>query len=197
MRRRPDAWWLALCVIFVVILARPAAAATPVLVLSGRTVSPGEDLTVTFALARRATVVFSITRTAPLPRRVAAFEVRGQVGANRFLFPGRLDRRLLRPGTYRLAAQIDGARAISPTFVVAAAAPLETRPVAAESRPARTRIVVFVLLAILLLAAAAIPARAVPGHRGAEFLAVGRSGLAFAGFAALGAAFALYVASRL
>ena len=197
MRRRPVARWLALCVIFVAFLARAASAATPVLGLSGRTVHPRGHITITFELTRPGTAVFSIDRIAPVRRTVGGFEVRGHAGANRFLFPGRLDRRLLRPGTYRLTAEIDRARAVSPTFVVVPAASGEARPIPGESRPRRTLVVVFVLLAILFLTAAAIPERAVPGPRGAALLAAGRGGLAFVGFAALGAALALYLARAL
>jgi hypothetical protein len=194
VRRRPDARWLALCVIFVTVLAQPAAAAAPALGLSARTVPPGSHITVTFELARPATVVFSITRTDPARRRIGVFEVRGRRGANRFLFPGRFDRRLLRPGTYRLTAEIDGARAVSPTFrVVAAVAHAPKR----ESSTLRTLVVLFVLLAIPLLAVGALPGRVVPGARGPELITAGRPGLVAAGFTALAAAFALYVASVL
>jgi hypothetical protein len=44
---------------------------------------------------------------------------------------------------------------------------------------------------------AALPGRAVAGPRGAELLAAGRPGLVAAGFVALAAAFALYVATVL
>lgn len=108
-----------------------------------------------------------------------------RVGANRFLFPGRVDRRLLRPGTYRLAAEIDGVRAASPTFRVVAAA---SQSASGESRTPRTLVVLLVLLAIPLLAVAALPGRLVPGSRAAELLAAGRLGLTAAGFAALAAA---------
>jgi hypothetical protein len=166
-----------------------------VLGLSGRTVSPRGDITVTFELARPATAVFSIIRTGPAGGRVGAFEVRGHAGANRFLFPGRVDRRLLRPGTYRLTAEIEGVRAASPSFRVAAAASVEPHSAVGESRTLRALIVLLVLLAIPLLAVAALPGRLVPGRRGAELLAAGRLGLTAAGFAALAAAFALYVAA--
>ena len=160
--------------------------------VSGRTVSPHTDVTVTFELARPATVTFSIIRD-PRSRAVGAFAVRGRAGANRFLFPGRLDRRLVRPGTYRLAATIDGARAVSPAFRVVAAA---ARPTPESSGP-RTLVVLLLLLAIPLLAVAALPGRVAPGRRGAELLAAGRPGLVAAGLAALAAAFALSIASAL
>lgn len=187
-------WWLALCVFFVAVLARPAAAAAPALGLSARTVSPTGNVTVTFELARPATVVFSIIRAVPVSRRIGAFEVRGRAGSNRFFFPGRIDRRLLRPGTYRLTARIDGARAVSPTLVVVEAPPSESRSSAREGFTLRTLVVLFALLAIPLLAVAVLPGGAVPGQRGAELLAAGRPALVAAGFAALAAAFVLHLA---
>lgn len=97
-------------------------------------------------------------------------------------------------GTYRLAAEIDGVQAASPTFRVVAAA---SQSASGEGRAPRTLVVLLVLLAIPLLAVAALPGRLVPGSRAAELLAAGRLGLTAAGFAALAAASALYVATGL
>lgn len=68
------------------------------------------EIVVGFRLERPGTVRFSLTQVAPVCRSVGAFTVDGTPGLNRFLFPGRIERRLLPPGTYRLAAA--GARGL-------------------------------------------------------------------------------------
>jgi hypothetical protein len=220
VRPRPGRSWVALCGIFVAAVAGTTPAAGAELGLSSRTVSARGNIAVSFELTRPATVVFSITQTAPVCRKVGAFQVRGQAGGNRFLFPGRVDRRLLRPGTYRLAGTIDRSRAVGPTFVVAGgrrsaealnralrrdvcarrrAADGQTVATVSPPRPQhdwlRSLVIGCLLLAIPLLAVAALPRGATPGLRSAELLAARRPAVAAAGGAALLVAVVLYGAS--
>jgi hypothetical protein len=194
VRRRPCARSIALCGIFVALAAWPGSASTAEVLISSRQVPPNGQITVGFELARPGTVLFSIIRTAPARRNVGAFEVRGRAGPNSFLFPGRIDRRLLRPGTYRLAAKFGNARAVSPPFVVPTA-PERAEPSNGEGGSLRTLVLVCLLVAIALLGVATLPVRAIREPRGAELLVSARPGLAIAGFVALAAGFALYVAS--
>jgi hypothetical protein len=190
----------------VVALALPAAApaarggpaVTRLDVSPARISAPGGDTTVRFDLARPGTVVFTLGQVAPVARTVGRFGVRGRTGPNRFLFPGRIDTRLLRPGTYRLTAAGTNGRSVGATLVVtgADAAPGVGSPERPENgSPVRGPLVVGVLLvAIALLGLAALPA-ATSGPRAAELLATHRPAVALTGGVALTAAFALYLAS--
>jgi hypothetical protein len=90
----------------------------PWISLRGGTLPP--RTTVSFDLVRPGTAVFSLTKVAPVCSRVGAFRVRGRAGRNRFLFPGRIDRRLLPPGTYRLTAAGPRGRVVRTAIVIAA-----------------------------------------------------------------------------
>lgn len=152
------------------------------------------DATVRFDLARPGTVVFTLSQVAPVARTVGRFGVRGRAGPNRFLFPGRIDTRLLRPGTYRLTARGTRGRAVRATLVLTSAeSQAEQAP--SEGRSfARPLVVGALLLAIVLLGTASLPAAA-GGPRAAQLLATHRQAVALAGVAALTAAFTLYLAS--
>jgi hypothetical protein len=186
----------------VVALALPAAApaarggpaVTRLDVSPARISAPGGDTTVRFDLARPGTVVFTLGQVAPVARTVGRFGVRGRTGPNRFLFPGRIDTRLLRPGTYHLTARGTTGGAVRATLVVTAAgsraeqAPREGRSLV------RPLVVGTLVVAIVLLGTASLPAAA-GGPRAAQLLARHRQSLALAGVAALTAAFTLYLAS--
>jgi hypothetical protein len=76
--------------------------------------------TVGFDLLEPGAATFSIRQVSPVCRHVGAFRVRGRAGRNRFLFPGRIDRRLLPPGTYRLSAGGPRDRPVRAAVVVVA-----------------------------------------------------------------------------
>jgi hypothetical protein len=58
-----------------------------------------------FRLGRAALVEFVIYQVAPDCRRIGRFRVAGRPGLNRVRFRGRVGRRVLAPGTYRLRAR--------------------------------------------------------------------------------------------
>ncbi len=58
-----------------------------------------------FVLVNPAIVEFVVTRVAPDCRQVGRFRVAGRRGLNRVRFRGRIGRRLLSPGTYRIEAR--------------------------------------------------------------------------------------------
>ena len=61
--------------------------------------------TFVFRLSRPATVELVVTRLAPDCRVVGKFRVAGGAGLNRVQFRGRIGRRVLRAGTYRVSAR--------------------------------------------------------------------------------------------
>jgi hypothetical protein len=227
---------IALCGIFAsalaTVAAMPGGAAT-----SGRSPTAGPPVTrldvarpwisprsgqtiVTFELARPGIARFALTQVAPICRSVGVFAVRGREGVNRFRFPGRIDRRLLPPGTYRLAAR--ASERVRTVVVVAenrttadarrralgrdvCGNTATTRGVLGttfvkspeERSPLRPFVIGCLLLAIALLGVATLPA-APPVHtRASELLATHRPTLALSGGVALGVALALYVATLL
>jgi hypothetical protein len=176
-------------------LAAPAQgpAVTSVDVSPQRISGDHGETTVSFQAARPGTVVFTLTRLAPDVRRVGRFGVRSRAGTNDFLFPGRIDRRLLRPGRYRLSAGAAGA-----VFVVTkgpAQASDARAPDRGDGLTARPFLVAALVVAIALLGFAALPASAARGPRAAEVLASRRPVAATAGGLTLTVAFALYLLS--
>jgi hypothetical protein len=191
--------------------------------ISARDGDAGREITISFRLVRPGTAVFSLTQIGPVCRRVGTFRVRGHAGVNRFRFPGRIQRRLLPPGTYRIAAPSPGGRVVRAVVVVAAgpASADERRraldadacgrasgPAAAIVRgaagsgqqateaqsPLRPFVIGCLLLAIAFLGIAALPGTATPGPRAAELLTTRRPAVALAGGLVLAAGIALYVA---
>jgi hypothetical protein len=72
-----------------------------------------------FVLTRPALVELVVFQVAPECRRIGRFRVRGHPGLNRVPFRGRVDRRQLGPGTYRISARLlPGRRAVLDTRVV-------------------------------------------------------------------------------
>ena len=61
--------------------------------------------TFSFRLSRPTLVEFVLVRVAPDCRVVGKFRVNGRAGLNRVRFRGRIGRRVLRPGTYRVTAR--------------------------------------------------------------------------------------------
>jgi hypothetical protein len=154
-------------------------------------ISAGDETTVSFRAAAPGTVVFTLTRLEPDVRKVGRFGVRSRPGTTEFLFPGRIDRRLLRPGRYRLSARAAGA-----VFVVTrrpAQASDARAPGRGDGLTARPFVVAALVAAIALLGFAALPAAAALGPRAAEVLASRRSVAAAAGGLTLTVAFALYL----
>ena len=178
------------------------------------------ETTVTFTLRRAGTVLFTLEQVAPRCATVGAFRVGGRAGDNRFLFPGRIDPRLLPPGTYHVSAPAGRGTAIRVAVVVAAhgadreeleravdrdtcreveageagerrAAP--ARSGAREARDAEPFVIVCLGIAIGLLGIGALPLAATPGPRTAELLAARRPAVAVAGAVALGVSVGLYV----
>lgn len=65
--------------------------------------------TIVFRLAKASVVRFTVVRVYPTCERVGVFHVRAHAGANRVKFRGRLTRRPLEDGTYRLFVRARGA----------------------------------------------------------------------------------------
>ena len=76
-------------------------------------------MTIAFRLPARGRVRFVVTELSPVCRRIGSFAVAGRAGINRVPFRGRVGRRRLGPGTYRLDAQ-SGASALFGVRVVVA-----------------------------------------------------------------------------
>jgi hypothetical protein len=62
--------------------------------------------TLSFVLKKPALVEFVVTQVAPDCRQVGRFRVAGRAGLNRVRFRGRIGRRLLGPGSYRIKARV-------------------------------------------------------------------------------------------
>ena len=73
--------------------------------------------TFVFSLSRPATVELVLTRLAPDCRVVGKFRVAGRAGLNRVRFRGRIGRRVLRAGTYRVTARTLRPRSATPVRV--------------------------------------------------------------------------------
>jgi hypothetical protein len=76
------------------------------------TVQPGSKTgatTIVFRLARGALVRFTVVRVHPTCERVGAFHVRAHAGVNYVKWRGRLNRKPLEEGTYRLVVRARGA----------------------------------------------------------------------------------------
>ena len=181
-------------------VATAASAMRPTPELAELDVSPAQivpgdpslgNATLSFEASTAGTVIFTLAQVEPAARMVGAFRVRARPGLNRFLFPGPIDRRLLRPGTYRITpARADGETA---EFVVLASAPRSTDERA--TKPLRAVLVATLLAAIVLLGAASIPAPAGDPSAAAVVVTRHRHRLAAAGAVALAVAVALYVSS--
>jgi hypothetical protein len=79
---------------------------------------------ITFTLTAPARVLFVVRGPAPSCDVVGRFAVRGRAGANRLRFTGRIGRRHLSPGTYRIVARTR-AGAAAPLVVVVGNGPVE------------------------------------------------------------------------
>lgn len=73
--------------------------------------------TFVFRLSHPATVELVLTRLAPDCRVVGKFRVAGRAGLNRMRFRGRIGRRVLRAGTYRVTARTLRPRGATPVRV--------------------------------------------------------------------------------
>jgi hypothetical protein len=83
---------------------------------------------ITFTLTAPARVVFVVRGPAPSCAVVGRFAVRGRAGTNQLRFTGRIGRRRLTTGTYRITARTRGGAATRPVVVVVGSGPVE-RPV--------------------------------------------------------------------
>ena len=77
------------------------------------------NVTISFRLPARGRVRFVVTELSPVCRRIGSFAVAGRPGINRVRFRGRVGKRRLEPGTYRLDAR-RGALALFGVRVVVA-----------------------------------------------------------------------------
>jgi hypothetical protein len=73
--------------------------------------------TFVFRLSRPGIVELALTRLAPDCRMVGKFRVAGRAGLNRVRFRGRIGRRVLRAGTYRVTARTLRPRSATPVRV--------------------------------------------------------------------------------
>jgi hypothetical protein len=80
---------------------------------------------ITFTLAAPARVLFVVRGPAPSCDVVGRFAVRGRAGTNRLRFTGRIGRRHLRHGTYRIVARTGAGAATRPLVVVVGSGPVE------------------------------------------------------------------------
>lgn len=90
---------------------------------------------ITFALSAPGRVVFVVRGPAPSCGVVGRFSVRGTRGLNRVLFTGRLGRRTLGPGAYRITAKTRTGAATRPVVVVIEPSRTERRFACSEPRP--------------------------------------------------------------
>jgi hypothetical protein len=79
---------------------------------------PNGGTTLVFTLRQGTVVRFTVVRVYPSCERVGSFTVRGRAGVNRVRFGGRLGRRPLAPGTYRLVAQARGRERAAATVTI-------------------------------------------------------------------------------
>lgn len=77
--------------------------------------------TLVFTLREGTTVRFTVVRVYPSCERVGSFSVRAREGVNRVRFRGRLGRRPLAEGTYRLVAQARGRETAAATVTIVVA----------------------------------------------------------------------------
>jgi hypothetical protein len=77
--------------------------------------------TLVFTLSEGTVVRFTVVRVYPSCERVGSFSVRAHSGVNRVRFKGRLGRRPLPAGTYRLVAQARGREAAAATVTIVVA----------------------------------------------------------------------------
>lgn len=94
--------------------------------------------TLTFVLSRPATVVFTVQRLSPDCRTVGHFTVRGHAGLNRVRFAGRVDRRQLSAGTYRITARTGDGGSVQRVTVVVIDGSAPTREELASLRASNT-----------------------------------------------------------
>jgi hypothetical protein len=90
--------------------------------------------TLVFALEHGAVVRFTIVRVYPSCKRIGSFSVRAHSGVNRVRFRGRIGRRPLAEGTYRLVAQARGQETAAATVTIVV---VRGKKSAAELRRAR------------------------------------------------------------
>ena len=132
---------------------------------------------ITFTLSAPARVRFVVRGPAPSCAVVARFAVRGRAGTNRLRFTGRIGRRQLAPGTYRIAARTRAGAAARPILVVVGNGPFE-RPVCSSQVPGSTAPAVFDQLAaafeVATPATPAPPATARDDKKGGVLPAFGR-----------------------
>jgi hypothetical protein len=74
--------------------------------------------TLTFFLAQRAKVIFTVKQLTPSCHTVGRFIVQGKRGANKVRFAGRLKGEMLDPGTYRITARLRNGRAVERVLLV-------------------------------------------------------------------------------
>jgi hypothetical protein len=87
-------------------------------------VQPGRrngGTTLVFTLRERTVVRFTVVRVYPTCERIGSFSVRAHAGVNRVRFGGRLGRRPLPEGTYRLVAQARGRETAAATVTIVVA----------------------------------------------------------------------------
>jgi hypothetical protein len=77
--------------------------------------------TLVFTLKQKNTVRFTVIRVYPTCVRVGSFSVSARAGVNRVRFRGRLGRRPLGEGTYRLVAQARGQESAAATLTIVVA----------------------------------------------------------------------------
>jgi hypothetical protein len=71
-----------------------------------------------FSLSKAALVEFVVVQVSPVCRRIGRFRVQGRAGWNRVRFRGRVGRRALAPGTYRIQARAGRQRVVDTRLVV-------------------------------------------------------------------------------
>jgi hypothetical protein len=74
--------------------------------------------TLTFFLAKRAKVIFTVKQLSPSCRTVGRFVAQGKPGVNKVRFAGRLKGEKLDPGTYRITARLRKGRAVERVLLV-------------------------------------------------------------------------------
>lgn len=96
---------------------------------------------ITFTLSAPARVSFVVRGPAPSCHVVARFAVRGRAGKNQVRFTGRIGRRRLAPGTYRIAARTRAGATARPIVVVVGNGPVERPSCSARGTSQQTDLV--------------------------------------------------------
>lgn len=103
----------------------------------------------TFVLGRATRVYFQVSQVSPGCHLVGRFSVRGYKGVNRVPFYGRVGRKNLKPGTYRVSAHTGTGTGLARLTLVVFAGPAQSLPALRQAQAANVCTAVQALTSIL------------------------------------------------